>query len=149
MLCGGATHHVHEGLRSRSTEAGYQPEVAYYECLHELKLIVDLLHEGGLAKMHQYISHTAKWGDLTRGPRVVNAGTKKEMKKILKEVQDGQVRAAVDPREQDRPPQVRRADAEGSRAPDREGGQGLRCAPACPGWKRRPLTLPAERGEPR
>ncbi len=70
-------------------EAGYQPEVAYYECLHELKLIVDLLHEGGLAKMHKYISHTAKWGDLTRGPRVVNKATKKEMKKILGEIQDG------------------------------------------------------------
>ena len=54
-------------------EAGYQPEVAYYEVLHELKLIVDLLHEGGLAKMHQYISDTAKYGDLTRGPRIVNA----------------------------------------------------------------------------
>jgi ketol-acid reductoisomerase len=88
VLCGGATELVLKGFETL-TEAGYQPEVAYYECLHELKLIVDLLHEGGLAKMHQYISHTAKWGDLTRGPRVVNAGTKKEMKKILKEVQDG------------------------------------------------------------
>jgi len=70
-------------------EAGYQPEVAYYECLHELKLIVDLLHEGGLTKMHQFISETAKYGDLTRGPRVVNKSTKKEMKKILTEIQDG------------------------------------------------------------
>jgi ketol-acid reductoisomerase len=70
-------------------EAGYQPEVAYYECLHELKLIVDLLHEGGIAKMHRYISETAKYGDLTRGPRVVNSSTKREMKKILKEVQEG------------------------------------------------------------
>jgi ketol-acid reductoisomerase len=70
-------------------EAGYQPEVAYYECLHELKLIVDLLHEGGLSKMHRYISETAKYGDLTRGPRVVNAGAKREMKKILKEIQQG------------------------------------------------------------
>ena len=70
-------------------EAGYQPEVAYYECLHELKLIVDLLHEGGIAKMHKYISDTAKYGDLTRGPRVVNKATKKEMKKILLEIQNG------------------------------------------------------------
>jgi len=70
-------------------EAGYKPEAAYYECLHELKLIVDLLQEGGLAKMHQFISETAKYGDLTRGPRIVNAATKKEMKKILKEIQDG------------------------------------------------------------
>ncbi|HEV7633561.1 MAG TPA: ketol-acid reductoisomerase, partial [Steroidobacteraceae bacterium] len=63
--------------------------VAYYECLHELKLIVDLLHEGGMAKMHQFISETAKFGDLTRGPRVVDARTKKEMGKILKEIQTG------------------------------------------------------------
>ena len=88
VLCGGASELVLKGFETL-VEAGYQPEVAYYECLHELKLIVDLLHEGGLAKMHKYISHTAKWGDLTRGPRIVNAATKKEMKKILKEVQDG------------------------------------------------------------
>jgi len=70
VLCGGATELVLKGFETL-VEAGYQPS-AYYECLHELKLIVDLLHEGGLAKMHKYISHTAKWGDLTRGPRVVN-----------------------------------------------------------------------------
>src|SRR5690606_16908207 len=70
-------------------EAGYQPEVAYYECLHELKLIVDLLHEGGLKKMHEFISETAKYGDLTRGPRVINRHTKREMRRILKEVQQG------------------------------------------------------------
>jgi ketol-acid reductoisomerase len=70
-------------------EAGYQPEIAYYEVLHELKLIVDLLHEGGITKMHKYISDTAKYGDLTRGPRVVNDKTKKEMGKILKEIQKG------------------------------------------------------------
>jgi ketol-acid reductoisomerase len=88
VLCGGATELVVKGFETL-VEAGYQPEVAYYECLHELKLIVDLLHEGGIAKMHRYISETAKYGDLTRGPRVVNKDTKKEMKKILKEVQDG------------------------------------------------------------
>ncbi|PZN31037.1 MAG: ketol-acid reductoisomerase [Proteobacteria bacterium] len=88
VLCGGATELVVKGFEVL-VEAGYQPEVAYYECLHELKLIVDLLHEGGLTKMHQFISDTAKWGDLTRGPRVVNAATKREMKKILKEIQDG------------------------------------------------------------
>jgi ketol-acid reductoisomerase len=88
VLCGGATELVVKGWETL-VEAGYQPEVAYYECLHELKLIVDLLHEGGLAKMHKYISDTAKYGDLTRGPRVVNRNTKKEMKKILKEIQDG------------------------------------------------------------
>jgi ketol-acid reductoisomerase len=88
VLCGGATELVVKGYETL-VEAGYQPEVAYYECLHELKLIVDLLHEGGIAKMHRFISETAKFGDLTRGPRIVNAGTKKEMKKILREVQQG------------------------------------------------------------
>lgn len=88
VLCGGATELVVKGFETL-VEAGYQPEVAYYECLHELKLIVDLLHEGGLTKMHQFISETAKYGDLTRGPRIVNKSTKKEMKKVLKEIQDG------------------------------------------------------------
>src|ERR1700683_881415 len=88
VLCGGATELVVKGFETL-VEAGYQPEVAYYECLHELKLIVDLLHEGGLKKMHRFISETAKYGDLTRGPRVINKATKKEMRKILKEVQSG------------------------------------------------------------
>jgi ketol-acid reductoisomerase len=88
VLCGGATELVVKGFETL-VEAGYQPEVAYYECLHELKLIVDLLHEGGLAKMHKFISETAKYGDLTRGPRIVNSSTKKEMRKILKEIQSG------------------------------------------------------------
>jgi len=88
VLCGGATELVLKGFETL-TEAGYQPEVAYYECLHELKLIVDLLHEGGIAKMHQFISETAKYGDLTRGPRVVDRHTKREMKKILEEIQSG------------------------------------------------------------
>ena len=88
VLCGGATELVVKGYETL-VEAGYQPAVAYYECLHELKLIVDLLHEGGITKMHRFISETAKYGDLTRGPRVVNKATKKEMKKILTEIQQG------------------------------------------------------------
>jgi ketol-acid reductoisomerase len=88
VLCGGATELVVAGYETL-VDAGYQPEVAYYECLHELKLIVDLLHEGGLAKMHRYVSDTAKYGDLTRGPRVVNDATRKEMRRILKEIQTG------------------------------------------------------------
>jgi ketol-acid reductoisomerase len=88
VLCGGTSDLILKGFETL-VEAGYQPEVAYYEVLHELKLIVDLLHEGGLAKMHKFISTTAKWGDMTRGPRVVNRGTKKEMKKILGEIQSG------------------------------------------------------------
>ncbi|MEJ1960818.1 MAG: ketol-acid reductoisomerase [Gammaproteobacteria bacterium] len=88
VLCGGATELVVKGFETL-VEAGYQPEVAYYECLHELKLIVDLLHEGGLTKMHQFISETAKWGDLKSGPRVVPDRAKKEMGKILKDIQKG------------------------------------------------------------
>jgi ketol-acid reductoisomerase len=88
VLCGGATELVVKGYETL-VEAGYQPAVAYYECLHELKLIVDLLHEGGITKMHRFISETAKYGDLTRGPRIVNKATKKEMRKILTEIQQG------------------------------------------------------------
>ncbi len=88
VLCGGATELVLKGFETL-VEAGYQPEVAYYECLHELKLIVDLLYEGGIAKMHRFISETAKYGDLTRGPRIVNERVKNEMRKVLKEVQSG------------------------------------------------------------
>ncbi len=88
VLCGGATELVVKGFETL-VEAGYQPEVAYYECLHELKLIVDLLHEGGISKMHQFISETAKYGDLTRGPRIVDERVKRQMGKVLKEVQSG------------------------------------------------------------
>ena len=69
---------------------GYKPEVAYFECLHELKLIVDLLYEGGLAKMHSFISETAKYGDLVSGPRVINAETRARMKEVLTDIQSGQ-----------------------------------------------------------
>jgi len=71
------------------TEAGYRPEIAYYECLHELKLIVDLLYEGGLAKMHEFISETAIYGDLTSGPRVINDETRARMRDVLKDIQSG------------------------------------------------------------
>ena len=89
VLCGGATELVVMGFETL-VEAGYQPEVAYFECLHELKLIVDLLHEGGMAKMHQFISETAQYGDLTRGPRVIDEHTRTQMRTILREIQDGQ-----------------------------------------------------------
>ncbi|MGE5663139.1 MAG: ketol-acid reductoisomerase [Deltaproteobacteria bacterium] len=88
VLCGGATALVMAGYETL-VEAGYAPEMAYFECLHELKLIVDLIYEGGISTMRYSISNTAQYGDLTRGPRVVNAETKKEMKRILAEVQDG------------------------------------------------------------
>jgi ketol-acid reductoisomerase len=89
VLCGGASALVKCGFEVL-VEAGYQPESAYFECLHELKLIVDLMYEGGLAWMRDSISDTAEYGDYTRGPRVVNAQTKEEMRKILKEIQSGQ-----------------------------------------------------------
>jgi ketol-acid reductoisomerase len=88
VLCGGATELVLAGYETL-VEAGYQPEVAYFECMHELKLIVDLLHEGGLAKMHQFISETAKWGDLISGPRVIDEHVRESMQGILSDIQDG------------------------------------------------------------
>jgi len=88
VLCGGVTELIVRGFETL-TDAGYQPEVAYFEVMHEMKLIVDLLHEGGLKKMHDYISETADYGDLTRGPRVIDAKTKERMKVILSEIQDG------------------------------------------------------------
>lgn len=89
VLCGGCTELVVKGWETL-VEAGYQPEVAYFECLHELKLIVDLLFEGGLAKMNHFISETAQYGDFTRGPRIIDGSTKARMKEILKEIQSGQ-----------------------------------------------------------
>ncbi|GAB5560980.1 MAG: ketol-acid reductoisomerase [Synoicihabitans sp.] len=88
VLCGGASALVQAGFETL-VEAGYQPEMAYFECLHELKLICDLMYESGIAGMRFSISETAKYGDITRGPRVINARTKTEMKKILKEIQTG------------------------------------------------------------
>lgn len=89
VLCGGVTSLVQSGFETL-VEAGYAPEMAYFECLHELKLIVDLMYEGGLANMRYSISNTAEYGDLTRGPRIVNEQTKAEMRKILKEIQSGE-----------------------------------------------------------
>ncbi|MFA6962979.1 MAG: ketol-acid reductoisomerase [Opitutaceae bacterium] len=88
VLCGGASALVQAGFETL-VEAGYQPEMAYFECLHELKLICDLMYEKGISGMRFSISETAKYGDITRGPRVINKNTKKEMKKILTEIQSG------------------------------------------------------------
>ena len=88
VLCGGATELIVAGFETL-VEAGYQPEVAYYEVMHELKLIVDLLHEGGLRKMHKFISDTAAWGDMISGPRVVDDASRAAMKAILSDIQDG------------------------------------------------------------
>lgn len=88
VLCGGTTSLIKAGFETL-VEAGYQPEVAYFECLHELKLIVDLLYEGGLEGMRYSISDTAQWGDFVSGPRVINEETKERMKEVLKDVQTG------------------------------------------------------------
>ena len=89
VLCGGATALVQAGFETL-VEAGYAPEMAYFECLHELKLIVDLMYEGGIANMRYSISNTAEYGDLTRGPRIVTSETKAEMKRILEEIRNGE-----------------------------------------------------------
>ncbi len=89
VLCGGTTALVQAGFETL-VEAGYAPEMAYFECLHELKLIVDLMYQGGIADMRYSISNTAEYGDVTRGPRIVNDNTKAEMKKILGEIQSGE-----------------------------------------------------------
>jgi ketol-acid reductoisomerase len=88
VLCGGVTALVLAGYETL-VEAGYSPEMAYFECLHELKLIVDLIYEGGISTMRYSISNTAQYGDLSRGPRIITAETKREMRRMLEEVQDG------------------------------------------------------------
>ena len=88
VLCGGVTALIMAGYETL-VEAGYPPEMAYFECLHEMKLIVDLIYEGGISNMRYSISNTAQYGDLTRGPRVITEETKKEMRRILKEIQEG------------------------------------------------------------
>lgn len=89
VLCGGLSALIKAGFETL-TEAGYPPEMAYFECVHEVKLIVDLIYAGGLDYMRYSVSNTAEYGDLTRGPRIINEQTKKEMKKILAEIQSGQ-----------------------------------------------------------
>jgi ketol-acid reductoisomerase len=89
VLCGGLTALAQAGFETL-VEAGYAPEMAYFECLHELKLIVDLIYEGGIANMRYSVSNTAEYGDLTRGPRIITEQTKAEMRKILQEIQTGE-----------------------------------------------------------
>ena len=88
VLCGGITHLIQAGFETL-VEAGYAPEMAYFECLHETKLIVDLLYEGGIANMNYSISNTAEYGDITTGPRIITAETKAEMKRVLADIQSG------------------------------------------------------------
>ena len=89
MLCGGCSELVRAGFETL-VEAGYQPEIAYFECLHELKLIVDLMYEHGISGMRYSISETAEYGDVTRGPRIITQETRAEMRRILAEIQSGE-----------------------------------------------------------
>ena len=120
MLCGGLTSLVQAGFETL-VEAGYQPEMAYFECLHELKLIVDLMYEEGIAGMRYSISDTAEYGDLTRGPRIITDATKAEMKKILDEIQSGKFAEEWIAESDSGRANVQRAARGRAGAPDREG----------------------------
>jgi ketol-acid reductoisomerase len=112
VLCGGVSELIKAGF-STLTEAGYQPEIAYFECLHEMKLIVDLMYEGGISKMYWSCSDTAEYGGYTRGPRIVTEQTREEMRKILAEIQDGTfTRQLVEEFESGRPNFLKQREAE-------------------------------------
>jgi ketol-acid reductoisomerase len=125
VLCGGAAALVQTGFEVL-TEAGYAPEIAYFECLHELKLIVDLMYEGGIANERFSISDTAEYGDLTRGPRVITPAVKEEMKKILTEVQDGTFAREWVAEDENGRPNFTRLQKEGAGHPIEETGEKLR-----------------------
>ncbi len=118
MLCGGASQLVMYGFEVL-TEAGYAPEIAYFECLHELKLIVDLMYEGGIAKQRWSVSDTAEYGDYVSGPRVIDPHVKENMQAVLRDVAERRLRRAVHRRPGRRRPGVRGAAREGRAAPDR------------------------------
>ncbi|TQM14867.1 ketol-acid reductoisomerase [Pseudonocardia kunmingensis] len=125
VLCGGAAALVQTGFEVL-TEAGYAPEIAYFECLHELKLIVDLMYEGGIANERFSISDTAEYGDLTRGPRVITPAVKEEMKKILAEVQDGTFAREWVAEDDNGRPNFTKLQQEGQQHPIEQVGEKLR-----------------------
>jgi ketol-acid reductoisomerase len=125
VLCGGAAALVQTGFEVL-TEAGYAPEVAYFECLHELKLIVDLMYEGGIANERFSISDTAEYGDLTRGPRVITPAVKEEMRKILGEIQDGSFAREWVAEDDAGRPNFARLQKEGQEHPIEQVGEKLR-----------------------
>ncbi len=125
VLCGGLTSLITAGFETL-VEAGYAPEMAYFECMHEMKLIVDLLYEGGLAKMRYSISNTAEYGDLTRGPRVVNAATRTEMQRLLADIQSGRFADEWMAECEAGKPSFTRLETEGLRHPIEEVGKRLR-----------------------
>jgi ketol-acid reductoisomerase len=125
VLCGGAAALVQTGFEVL-TEAGYAPEIAYFECLHELKLIVDLMYEGGIANERFSISDTAEYGDLTRGPRVITPAVKEEMRKILAEIQDGRFAREWVAEDDAGRPNFTRLQKEGQEHPIEQVGEKLR-----------------------
>ena len=124
MLCGGTVELIKAGYETL-VEAGYAPEMAYFECLHELKLIVDLIYEGGIANMNYSISNNAEYGEYVTGPRVVTEETKKAMKQVLEGHPDRRVRQELHPRNRAGAPTLSRAAPDG-RAPHRGRGEKLR-----------------------
>jgi ketol-acid reductoisomerase len=136
VLCGGTTALVQAGFEVL-TEAGYAPEVAYFECLHELKLIVDLMYEGGIARMRYSVSDTAEYGDYSRGPRIIDARAKEEMRRILGEIQSGEfAREWIAENDAGRP-NFNKWRAEAAAHPIEETGRKLR---GMMSWVDRPIT---------
>jgi ketol-acid reductoisomerase len=136
VLCGGTTALVQAGFETL-VNAGYAPEVAYFECLHELKLIVDLMYEGGIARMRYSISDTAEYGDVTRGPRVITDSTREEMKKILTEIQDGTFANEWVGEDEAGRPNFQKLVEQGEQHPIEEVGKKLR---GLMSWVDRPIT---------
>ncbi|CRK58884.1 Ketol-acid reductoisomerase [Alloactinosynnema sp. L-07] len=136
VLCGGASALVQTGFEVL-TEAGYAPEIAYFEVLHELKLIVDLMYEGGIARQRYSVSDTAEYGDLTRGPRVITPAVKAEMKKILGEIQDGTFAREWVAEDEAGRENYRRLQEQGEKHPIEETGRKLR---GLMSWVDRPIT---------
>ncbi|GAB3601727.1 ketol-acid reductoisomerase [Kineococcus gypseus] len=125
VLCGGASALVQTGFEVL-TEAGYQPEVAYFECLHELKLIVDLMYEGGIAKQRWSVSDTAEWGDYVSGPRVIDASVKERMREVLADIQDGTFARRFIEDQDAGAPEFKRLRAEAEQHPIEKTGRELR-----------------------
>jgi ketol-acid reductoisomerase len=136
VLCGGASALVQTGFEVL-TEAGYAPEVAYFECLHELKLIVDLMYEGGIARMRYSVSDTAEYGDYTRGPRVIDERVKDEMRRILGEIQSGEFARELVAEDEAGRPNFQKFREQGAQHPIEETGRQLR---GMMSWVDRPLT---------
>jgi ketol-acid reductoisomerase len=136
VLCGGASALVQTGFEVL-TEAGYAPEVAYFECLHELKLIVDLMYEGGIARMRYSVSDTAEYGDYTRGPRIIDSRVKDEMRQILREIQDGTFARELIAEDDAGRPNFNKYREQGAAHPIEETGRKLR---GMMSWVDRPIT---------